>query len=478
MVSESSCNISGSASGGSVPSAAAACASEAWQDILLCSLQGLQDVEACWAQAEESSGSGRPAAALAAAEALVAFRRWAAAATAFAQPELHVNKLPEAALGKLHDTAWAMLHSGRGDAAKGELSHWREAFAACCLMCCTIWVFAAVTEAEVPVEPADLPLLPRALKRLDLGLIVAGPEGPGSDALLAAAEQLSNGLAMAAQGGGEEDGQQSTKRRRREEVPQLSVSVQRPARELPRGEALGLEHFLLHHLSVRSPVVLRGGCEAWPAVARWAQPAFWRDSALGHRFVPVEMDYWMSEGFRLMSLREFLRHCCDAEVLDRPLPGLSGGGYLAQHALLDQIPSLAADVPTPDLALCGPKGELLRQIFFGPRGTVTPLHHDPYENIFCQVVGAKYLRLYPPAESHRLYARHAQDTLSNNSAMEPADLLEGEVSGSYTDRFPEFLKAAFVDVILEPGDQLYLPRGWWHYVKSLSMSISVAFHFN
>ena len=40
----------------------------------------------------------------------------------------------------------------------------------------------------------------------------------------------------------------------------------------------------------------------------------------------------------------------------------------------------------PDLALCGSGGTVLRQVFFGPEGTVTPLHSDPYENIFCQAI--------------------------------------------------------------------------------------------
>lgn len=41
--------------------------------------------------------------------------------------------------------------------------------------------------------------------------------------------------------------------------------------------------------------------------------------------------------------------------------------------------------------------------------------------------------------------------------------------------FPLFKDAEFVEAILGPGECLFIPRGWWHYVKSLSPSCSVSF---
>ena len=40
---------------------------------------------------------------------------------------------------------------------------------------------------------------------------------------------------------------------------------------------------------------------------------------------------------------------------------------------------------------------------------MTPLHFDSYDNLFAQVVGTKYVRLYAPSETPKLYARGAEE---------------------------------------------------------------------
>jgi lysine-specific demethylase 8 len=72
--------------------------------------------------------------------------------------------------------------------------------------------------------------------------------------------------------------------------------------------------------------------------------------------------------------------------------------YLAQHCLFDQIPELMQDIDIPEYCYCLPTSESLltsihdetdvvTQIWFGPIGTYSPLHHDPYHNLLAQVVG-------------------------------------------------------------------------------------------
>nr|CEL69209.1 TPA: jmjc domain containing protein [Neospora caninum Liverpool] len=99
--------------------------------------------------------------------------------------------------------------------------------------------------------------------------------------------------------------------------------------------------------------------------------------------------------------------------------------YMAQHALLEQVPALASDCPTPDFALCAAHSDtLIRLAWIGPRGTVSPAHTDEWQNFFVQVVGRKRFQLYPPEASASLYP-FPKGPLTNTSGVPLERFLEG-----------------------------------------------------
>lgn len=83
-----------------------------------------------------------------------------------------------------------------------------------------------------------------------------------------------------------------------------------------------------------------------------------------------------------------------------------------------------------------------------------------------QVVGFKYVRLYDPCHTPQLYP-HKEGMHTNTSQV--------DVGSVDTALFPGFCKIPYLDAVLEPGDLLYMPPKWWHYVKSMSISFSVSF---
>ena len=99
------------------------------------------------------------------------------------------------------------------------------------------------------------------------------------------------------------------------------------------------------------------------------------------------------------------------------------------------------------------------QLWAGHGGGVTPTHFDMRANFLCQLRGRKQLLLLPPSESFKLYpfpSGHPMD----NFAM--ADL-----GAPDTARFPALALARGLETTLAPGEVLWLPRCWWHFVHQL-----------
>lgn len=84
-----------------------------------------------------------------------------------------------------------------------------------------------------------------------------------------------------------------------------------------------------------------------------------------------------------------------------------------------------------------------------------------------QVVGRKYVRLYAPEPAAAMYP-HASGLHTNTSR---ADLERSDLAAA----FPLLAAAPFFEAVLEPGDLLYIPPKWWHFVKALTTSFSCSF---
>ncbi|MBA5636060.1 cupin-like domain-containing protein [Duganella sp. LX20W] len=103
------------------------------------------------------------------------------------------------------------------------------------------------------------------------------------------------------------------------------------------------------------------------------------------------------------------------------------------------------------------------RFWVGPAGTVTPLHCDYDDNIFAQVWGTKRIFLSPPHHEEFLYPKEANAILFGS----PFDPEAPDFA-----RFPLARQAAMIECIVEPGDMLYVPAGWYHQVRALTFSLS------
>mmetsp|Transcript_29463 Transcript_29463/g.94149 ORF Transcript_29463/g.94149 Transcript_29463/m.94149 type:complete len:446 (-) Transcript_29463:143-1480(-) len=184
----------------------------------------------------------------------------------------------------------------------------------------------------------------------------------------------------------------------------------------PTGEMSGadLRAFVSAVCALSCPRLAPRLAAAWPAVRRWSEPNYLR-ARHGHRLVPVEVGaehigeralHGVGEQQVVCTLEAFI----DDVILAGHAATRRGGlptavsptvpvtssctrGYLAQHTLFEQIPSLRDDLGTPPAV--PPSADL--RAWFGPAGVATPVHHDLHHGLLVQLVGRKRVQLWPPA---------------------------------------------------------------------------------
>ncbi|KAK8858788.1 hypothetical protein IAR55_003018 [Kwoniella newhampshirensis] len=193
--------------------------------------------------------------------------------------------------------------------------------------------------------------------------------------------------------------------------------------------------------------------------------------------------------------------------------------YLAQYGLFDQFPDLAKDISYPDYVWSNPPvppsipsyeppgtdDGVIVNVWIGSGGgeIVSPAHTDPYYNCYAQVLGQKRVWLAAPSSSPYMNAYGSTTTSAHDtsSVSEPdlapdrAAAVEDEEDGlaeKYMtntskipllrplshdyDSFESMLKNGYPDfyehvwpvsleAVLQPGDLMVMPPGWWHAMK-------------
>lgn len=104
--------------------------------------------------------------------------------------------------------------------------------------------------------------------------------------------------------------------------------------------------------------------------------------------------------------------------------------------------------------------------WLGPKGTVSPLHYDPKNNLLTQIFGTKQVILFSPLDTANVYP-FEDVLLQNTSQINPLDV--------NIEKYPLFKHCSMYKCLLKPGKMLYMPPKWWHYVTALDKSFSVSF---
>jgi hypothetical protein len=223
------------------------------------------------------------------------------------------------------------------------------------------------------------------------------------------------------------------------------------------------EEFIERYVRGCRPVVLTDFARDWPALARWSPQDL--KTRFGHFDVEVQSERSADPRYEENKLAH-RRKVRLADFVDQVVGGGATNDYYmtANNEALrrPEFAPLLNDIgQLPDI--CDRKQlPYASSFWFGPAGTITPLHHDTLMLFHTQVVGRKRWRFVSPLQTPRLYNHHA--------VFSPIDLDAPDF-----DRHPDFQGVQVLEVIVEPGETVFLPLGWWHQVTSLDVSLSFSY---
>ena len=230
-----------------------------------------------------------------------------------------------------------------------------------------------------------------------------------------------------------------------------------------RREQLTRDEFVEHYVRGCRPVVITGLARDWPALTRWS-PQYLKEG-FGHLEVEVQAERQADTQYEQNKLQH-RRRVRLGDFVDHVLAtGPSNDHYLTANNELLRRPEFAPllqDIGSlPDYCDAGQLANSC-SFWFGPAGTVTPLHHDTLMLFHTQVVGRKRWRFISPLETPHLYNYH--------DVYSPIDIDRPDLN-----RYPDFAKVTVLDVVVNPGETMFLPLGWWHQVTALDLSLSFSF---
>jgi hypothetical protein len=232
---------------------------------------------------------------------------------------------------------------------------------------------------------------------------------------------------------------------------------------VPRVEKLSPEIFATLYAGPGRPVVITNALR-WPAFERWTHEWF-RDN-FGATEVALSVNPTHTHRVVRMRLGAYINRILADQRME-------GGLYLDQFPL-SRLPELARDFTVP--VYCDQRRTIWPHLWLGPGTTVLSFHkdnHDPLvqvDNIFVQIRGRKRVILASPDNDPLMYPRPPEAGAYWHSQVNP--------EAPDLERFPLFTRVALQDAVVGPGDIIFIPRDYWHYVRALERSISLSFWWN
>lgn len=229
-------------------------------------------------------------------------------------------------------------------------------------------------------------------------------------------------------------------------------------KDIPRVKKISREDFIKNYYKPQRPVVIEKLITDWPAYSKWDFD--YMKKVAGDKIVPLyddrPVDY--KDGFNEPHAKMKMTDYIDL-IKQQPTKY-----RIFLWNLIKEAPELQKDFSYPDFGLRLMKG--LPMLFFGGTDSHTFMHYDiDLANIFhFHFEGKKECILFPQTENKYLY-------------KVPHSLITHEsinFSNPNFDEWPALRHANGFKTQLNHGEVLYIPEGFWHYMKYITPGFSMS----
>ncbi len=224
-------------------------------------------------------------------------------------------------------------------------------------------------------------------------------------------------------------------------------------------DTISKEDFVNNYLNPRKPLIIRKQTADWPALEKWTFD--YLKETVGDVTVPLYDSSKADPSKRINASAAEMKFGDYIDLIQKEPTDL-------RIFLFDPIkyaPKLLEDYRSP-ANLMGGFLDKYPNMFFGGKGSVTFLHFDiDLAHIFhTHFNGRKHVMLFDYKWRERLYCIPFATYALEDYNIEKPDLT----------KFPALDGVEGQEAILEHGDTLFMPTGYWHWMKYLDGSFSIS----
>jgi hypothetical protein len=230
-------------------------------------------------------------------------------------------------------------------------------------------------------------------------------------------------------------------------------------------DSISPKHFRSNYYFPLKPLVIKHLSTSWPAFSKWNWDYF--KELVGDKKVGIYNNI-KSDAYTPINTAD--DYTSFGEYIDMIKSGPAAWRIFLFN-IFDHAPELTRDFTWPEHLM---KGFVKKypMLFVGGEGSITHMHFDIDMShiMHTQFSGRKRVLLFPFEEQKKLY-RKPWEVLS---LVDFSHFSDPERSKVDYQAFPAVREAKGMEVVLEPGDTLFMPAGYWHHMEYLESGFAMS----